>query len=433
VTRLKPDGVGIDGVRVTGAGGFGSGTCPITGPNDVCSFSGTSASTPHVAGLAVLLLEDQPLLTPAQIANAFNTTAVDMDAPGPDNNAGYGLLDVYAAICSFDTDPPDVTCPADATVECSALGGTPRTDAQLVSFFAGFTATDECTDPPVKSNDAPALFPVATTGVTFTAKDAKDNQASCSADVTVQDTTPPTVSAPAAVTLECNASGGVPKSDPQVVAWLSSASASDICEGPLAVTNDAPALFAAGCPPGGETSVTFSSTDSSLNTGSASSSVFVQDTTAPLVSCGAIERELWPPDHEFVDVGLSFSAADVCDTNPLSISITVSSDEDAAGAAGAGGTKHCPDAQIQPDGSVLLRAERSGAGDGRVYVISVRATDSCGNVGLCQVPVTVPYNRSTRGSAVDSGQAYDAATCVALPKPRKSLAPRTVSGPGPGI
>ena len=433
VTRLKPDGIGIDGVRVTGAGGFGGGTCPITGANDVCTFSGTSASTPHVAGLAVLLLEDQPLLTPAQIADAFNATAVDMDAAGPDNNAGYGLLDVYAAICTFDTDPPDVTCPADATVECSALGGTPRGDAQLASFFDGFTATDECTDPPVEADDAPALFPVATTSVTFTATDAKDNQASCSADVTVEDTTPPTVSAPAPVTLECNAGGGVPKSDPQVVAWLASASASDICEGPLPVTDDAPALFASGCAPGGETSVTFSSTDGSLNTGTASSSVFVQDTTAPVVGCGTGLAELWPPNHEFVDVGLSFSAADVCDTNPLAIAITVTSDEDAAVAAGAGGTNHCPDAQILPDGSVWLRAERSGAGDGRVYVINVRATDSCGNVGLCQVPVRVPYNRTSSGAAVDSGQAYDAATCSGLPKRQKSVAPGTVSGPGPGI
>jgi hypothetical protein len=223
----------------------------------------------------------------------------------------------------------------------------------------------------------------------------------------------------------------VPKTDPQVSAWLSSASAADVCEGPLPVTNDAPSLFAAGCPPGGETSVTFSSTDSSLNSGSASSSIFVQDTTAPLVTCGSRKAELWPPNHQFVDVGLSFSAADVCDTNPLTIAITVSSDEDAAVAAGAGGAKHCPDVQIQPDGRVLLRAERSGAGDGRVYVINVRATDSCGNVGLCQVPVMVPYNRSSTGAAVDSGQAYDAATCSGMLMKQKSVAPGTVGGSGP--
>lgn len=414
VTRLKPDGVGIDGNRVTGVGNFGSGTCPIASGTDVCRFFGTSASTPHVAGLAALLLEDQPSLTPAQVATAFNTTAVDMDAAGPDNNAGYGLLDVYAAICSFDDDPPDVTCPADATVECSALGGTPKGDAQLTPFFDGFVSSDECTDPPIESNDAPAKFPVgASTTVTFTAKDAKNNSASCTADVAVQDTTPPDVDAPAPLTLECNATGGVPKSDPVAAAWLASATSNDVCQGPLPVSNNAPPLFPFGCGAGAQTVVTFSSTDAYSNTGTDASSVYVKDTTAPTVLCNVAVNSLWPPNHQFVDVGLTFSAADVCDPN-LTYAVTVTSDEDAATAPGSGGPKHCPDAIVGADGSVQLRSERAGGFDGRVYVINVRATDSCGNVGLCQVPVRVPKSASS-GPAVDSGQAYDAQTCSAAP------------------
>ncbi len=97
VTRMKPDGVAVNGVSITGAGGFGSGTCPMVTPGD-CRFYGTSASTPHVAGLVALMLEACPGLTPAKVAEFLNTTALDIDAPGPDNNAGYGLLDVYAAI-----------------------------------------------------------------------------------------------------------------------------------------------------------------------------------------------------------------------------------------------------------------------------------------------------------------------------------------------
>jgi hypothetical protein len=97
ITRMKPDGVAVNGVSVTGAGGFGSGTCPMVVPGD-CRFYGTSASAPHVAGLAALMLEACPGLTPAQVADFFNTTAVDIDLPGPDNNAGYGLLDLFNAI-----------------------------------------------------------------------------------------------------------------------------------------------------------------------------------------------------------------------------------------------------------------------------------------------------------------------------------------------
>ncbi len=55
---------------------------------------------------------------------------------------------------------------------------------------------------------------------------------------------------------------------------------------------------------------------------------------------------------------------------------------------------------------ILLRAERSTRGDGRVYEITVRATDECGNVGECSANVSVsPANVQP---ATDSGQFYDA-------------------------
>ena len=64
------------------------------------------------------------------------------------------------------------------------------------------------------------------------------------------------------------------------------------------------------------------------------------------------------------------------------------------------------------DGTVqglLLRAEAdTPAGDGRVYVITVEAMDACGNVGSSSCTVTVPKNGGRGGTAVDSGQYYDA-------------------------
>ena len=192
LTRMKPDATAVDGVSVTGAGGFGSGTCPMVNPGD-CRFFGTSASTPHVAGLAALLLEAQNTLTPAQVATTFNDTAVDIDLSGPDNNAGFGRLDVYAAICEFDVTDPIIVCPANITVECTTSGGTPATHPAIAAFLAGASATDICTDAPTITHDAPTLFPVGTTTVTFTATDDQNNSASCSATVTVEDTTPPTI------------------------------------------------------------------------------------------------------------------------------------------------------------------------------------------------------------------------------------------------
>ena len=54
------------------------------------------------------------------------------------------------------------------------------------------TATDNCVTVTVTS-DAPAVFPLGTTTVTFTAKDGSGNVANAMTTVTVVDTTPPVI------------------------------------------------------------------------------------------------------------------------------------------------------------------------------------------------------------------------------------------------
>jgi hypothetical protein len=246
---------------------------------------------------------------------------------------------------------------------------------------------------------------------TWTATDAAGNASSCEQTISVVDADPPFVTAPPPLALECNAPGGVPGNDPQVLAWLAQATAVDEC-GTATLTHDAPALIPTGCPPAGTaTVVTFTGTDECGTSAFASSSVTVTDTTPPQVACGVARDSLWPPNHKFVDVGFTYTAADVCDTTPLSVAITVTSDEDASTAPGAGGTRRCPDAIVGPDGSVRLRAERSGPGDGRVYRITVTATDSCGNAAACSAEVQVRHDRRRGSVAVDSGQSHDALTC----------------------
>ena len=59
--------------------------------------TGTSLAAPHVSGALALLLSAFPGLTAEQQRLALVNTAVDLGDPGPDNNFGYGRLDVLAA------------------------------------------------------------------------------------------------------------------------------------------------------------------------------------------------------------------------------------------------------------------------------------------------------------------------------------------------
>src|SRR6185295_14351898 len=60
-------------------------------------FEGTSMSTPHVSGLAALLM-DQGVTSPGAIEAILKQTATDLGPPGRDNEYGYGLIDPRSAL-----------------------------------------------------------------------------------------------------------------------------------------------------------------------------------------------------------------------------------------------------------------------------------------------------------------------------------------------
>jgi hypothetical protein len=202
------------------------------------------------------------------------------------------------------------------------------------------------------------------------------------------DTTPPVVTAPAPLTVECNTTGGVLSTDPGIQAWLSSASAVDNIDGSLSVSHD---LTAGLCAVGTTKTVTFSATDAAGNIGSATSTITVVDTTAPSISSvAATPNVLWPPNHKMVPVSVLLSVSDVCDAS-VSCSITSVTSNEPVDGLGDGDTS--PDWSITGALTVDLRAERSGKGTGRVYTITVTCTDDSGNSSNSTVTVKVPRDK----------------------------------------
>jgi subtilisin family serine protease len=61
-------------------------------------LDGTSMAAPHVAGLAALLLEAQPGLTPEEVRQAIRRSAADILAAGWDLESGYGRIAAAAAL-----------------------------------------------------------------------------------------------------------------------------------------------------------------------------------------------------------------------------------------------------------------------------------------------------------------------------------------------
>jgi len=352
------------------------GTGPVQCTIPSLAVGGTAAFTLTVT------LADCAAANGSSISASANVTSATADPNPAPNNAASAATQVSNA-------PPVIMANGelDMTVECATSFADP-----------GATAADTCQGPvAVMSSSTVDVGHVGNYAVTYSAVDQAGGQASpVVRSVHVVDTTAPvvTVLGPNPATVEC-ATAYV---DP-------GATAADSCVGPLAVSVSG--AVNTGMP--GSYTLGYSATDPSGNTGTASRLVSVNDTIPPVMKVkGPIV--LAPPDHKYDTFTIADFVKSVTDACTPGIGIAdavitkVSSDEPEDG-IGDGNTLN--DIVIGSDcRSTMLRVERSGTGNGRVYTVTLHVVDLAGNRTEATVKVIVPTSTCTDDTAVDDGPKY---------------------------
>ena len=122
---------------------------------------------------------------------------------------------------------PTITSPVDVEVEATSM------ENNLVEF--GFAEASDQVEISTITNDAPTVFPLGETIVTWTATDSSGNSASATQTITVVDTTAPVVENLDSLTFEATAQNANLVEIPLITA-------SDNTE-IISITNDAPVLF----------------------------------------------------------------------------------------------------------------------------------------------------------------------------------------------
>jgi hypothetical protein len=287
--------------------------------------------------------------------------------------AGYDI----GAYEYVDVTPPVLTVPAGVAAEATSSTGTPVTIGQA-------TAVDDADRNPGITTNAPALFPLGTTTVTWTATDASGNVSTGTQKVTVVDTTPPTITAPASVTANATSPSGIPAAQVNLGAPI----VSDIGDANPVVINNAPAVF-----PVGVTTVTWTATDHSGNTATATQTVTVRYVSPlTIVALTPAPASLWPPNHKMVGVIVAARTSGGVGTPTCRITNATSSEPD----NGLGDGDTANDIGPRSGLGISLRAEHAGNGPGRIYTLTVGCSDTAGNSATKATTVSVPHDQGKK-------------------------------------
>ena len=270
---------------------------------------------------------------------------------------GCAVTSLPITVTIGDDVAPIIVAPLNVNVNpnlgCTAVGvalGTP-------------VVSDNCTVASV-TNNAPGLFPIGTTTVTWTVTDGAGNTATATQLVNVVDQIAPEATAPANVTVNtnnfCDATG----------VNLGTPEATDNCT-IASIVNDAPASF-----PIGTTVVTWTITDATGNFTTVTQNVTVVDTEAPVVVLQSAAVQL---DANGVGV-LTFGDID------------------------NGSSDNCGIAEVSIDQTTF------DCGQVGFNTVTVTITDNSGNQSEAQVIINVIASDACGGADVAGPQVPDAFT-----------------------
>ena len=382
----------LNNVYISGVSGSAIATARFNASNGALHWS--QRFTPLATGF-----EDLPFIP------VRSKLGIDIDLSGNVYVAGnYDPSSVdHADFITLKYSQCNIVCPSNISVNADPG----KCDA--VVTFADVTTTGDCGSTLTYSHSSGATFPVGTTTVIVTS-DATG--ASCSFNITVADNVSPVITnCPSNKTVNtgaglCYATAG------SVNAGV--ASASDNCNpvGVVGVRSDGASLGANY--PVGVTTIVWTATDPSNNTATCSQTITVVDNVPPSITGeSASTYVLSPPNHTMRDVTINYTATDNC---AVTTSVVVTSNEPING-VGDGDTD--PDYVVMDNvlGSggqyvshLQLRAERSAAGNGRVYTVTITATDPSGNRATKIIEVKVPHDIKKP----HSGQAFKVGSTVSF-------------------
>ncbi len=170
--------------------------------------SGTSFSSPIVAGAIALVFAANPLATPDQVFNALKASAVDLGTPGRDDYYGWGRINVNGAINIIsansqpiaDTVSPTVsiTSPTNSTTVSSAftVTGDASDNVKLskVELFVNGASSGQTSITPYSFSVDSSKLKGGNNVIDVKAYDASNNIAAAEVIINVGDIQPPTVS-----------------------------------------------------------------------------------------------------------------------------------------------------------------------------------------------------------------------------------------------